>query len=407
MSSITIPSYSAEQFVDREESIELVENTIEKMIKKDRQAFRTIIFEAERGSGKTWLAQHITHYVLPKYPQINGIFVCLRPSHENHQVHEHELYLDEFKQPRDRNEDQFVEQAALRTTAWVARQFGALRAETSDIRELSRWIIETVEKSENIHALVLDSVYETSWLLLGELEKYILLPLAALPNVLIILTGRGRRYIWESPDLNLNAEGRRLEPFNVQDARLLLERQLGIRRISDNRIQEYIEITGGTPLALLIVAQDDATIEAIEQAANELLVVSSRSDLELREFFEALSPLQQFREEQIEPLLKAYYRAKNDTSKENWIKEWKLPDYRKQVRDRMLDTNLLRWEKGGYVMDRALQHLLQAYLAKGHRKVWNALNQAAYSMYSKWAVQFQDYRVYYEGQAKIFSDRVQ
>lgn len=400
---INIPSYSVELFLDREEPTDLVEMTLKRVVQRDKSALRTIIFEAERGSGKTWLALHLVRKVIPQYPQMTPLFICLRPNKDHNVPQENELFLDEFMAPAKADEDRQVADVTARVMRWVAEKVGALRAERYELRELSRWIIEAVETSPGGFALVLDSAYEANWPLLGDLEKYLFGPLAALPNVMTILTGRGRRYPWESPDLKLNAAARQLERFPVNKARQMISMQAH-KDLSDSEVEALMDITGGSLLAMIIVAQSEGQAEAINTAINNLLMVSTREDRNLRDYFEALSPLDQFREEQFKSMLVKYYQARNETGKLNRVRDWDMQQIRKE-RDKLLATNLVRWKEGGYTLDKAVQHLVQTYMATGQPETWEALNREAYQMYSGWADAYPDYQEYYQQQAQTFLER--
>ena len=400
---INILPYSAEFFLDREEPIDLLVTTAQRVIQRDTGALRTIIFEAERGSGKTWLALHLVREIIPKFPQITPLFICLRPNKDHNKPKDNELFLDEFTLPASIDEDRQVEDSVTRVMRWMAKKVNALRAEQCELRELSRWIIEAVETSPGAYALVLDSVYEANWPLLAELEKYLFGPLAALQNVMTILTGRGRRYPWESPDLKLNAAARQLERFPTDKARQMISMQAH-KEMTDQEIETLMDITGGSLLAMIIVAQSDEQVVAINTAIDNLLMVSTGEDRALREYFEALSPLDQFREEQFKSMLIRYYQARGEHVKQNQVEKWDMQQVRKE-RDKLLATNLVRWKEGGYTLDKAVQNLVQKYMTSGQPKTWDALNREAFHMYNDWAENFPDYQEYYRQQAQIFCRR--
>jgi hypothetical protein len=403
MSTIS-PPYSKELFLDRDDPIGLVTGTIERVLRKVPHVPRTIIFEAERGSGKTWLALHLVRTVLHDYP-VKSLFLCLRPGGVHDMPADNENFVYELTTLLPEEEDQKVPGILSQVISWIAQRIGAERAPNAEVRELSRWILETVDGSPTTFVLVLDSVYETSWKLLAELERYLLGPLSALTNVIIILTGRGRRYPWVSPDLRLNADGRHLSSLSPEDMKTMIEKQAGTK-LTDAQVRELTRITGGSLLAAVIVARGELGADAANQAINELLPTQGVRDRRLREFFEALSPFDQFRDEQILPMLLVYYKAKNDPGKLAVFQQLHDSDIREMVRDEMLKTNLMRWENGGYMIDDALRSLMRYYLEKNLKDVWDALNERAYHMYMNWADTYKNYRDYYLEQAQKFARRL-
>ena len=69
MNKLIIPEYSINQFVNRADEIELIRNMLYKIYCKGKEPLkkRTILIQAERGSGKTWLTLHLKREILFKY----------------------------------------------------------------------------------------------------------------------------------------------------------------------------------------------------------------------------------------------------------------------------------------------------------------------------------------------------
>ena len=73
----TIPTYASELFVNRTAEIGSVDILVQQMQGGEENIPRTVVFQGERGSGKTWLSLHLKRSVLSKFPQVDVLLLGL------------------------------------------------------------------------------------------------------------------------------------------------------------------------------------------------------------------------------------------------------------------------------------------------------------------------------------------
>jgi hypothetical protein len=397
--STTLPVYSSEAFVDREQEVELTK-VIARQISRasiDGQQMsgssdppQIVVFRGERGSGKTWLALHLQRTVLPSIPNVMPLLINFFPPLVQQTPQANEWFADTLPDAEPLESEQLT-QLTQRIVEWVAGRVGATTVPNASLRELTNWLVRDVEQlfHERVLALILDSVYEVSWDLLKELETYLLAPLAALPRVLIVMTGRGRPYPWESPYLRADVAEDQLHPFDTEQ----VERQLYYQK--PEAVPQAARIRtlgGGHPLSNFLLAQKSNPADSLEQAAEALLAVvqSKERQRHARAYFEALCLLDGFREDEIPPMLAAYF---DDPQYETWT-----PPQTREERDGLLETHMMRWEGGRFIIDEPLRLVLES-LVKAQPELWQRLHCRAYRLYEEWGRRFLKWRTYYEQRA--------
>ncbi|MCS6937771.1 MAG: hypothetical protein NZM94_00790 [Roseiflexus sp.] len=434
---MTLPeplAYRSGLFVNRETEIELVMDALQGIANGKTEQARTIVFRGERGLGKSWLVLHLHRHVLREeaprlLPQrrIVSFLINLTPpvnrgTGETALAGEWHITSEEALLIASKDEQSF-EPVLRRLLNWLAEQLEVVRAPFAPVRDLSAWLAmdvrQKLDKEPNlVICLILDSVFETNHAFLDVLERYVLAALAALPRVLIVMTGRGRPYLWKSPYLRAERDEQPLSPF--KDDHVIDQIRRTFRETSDlpeavNQLsdaaftrlaQRVIETGGGYPLTnhLLAMAlvrrafdmlpddqrnnaerlaevldQTPINVEILEQVADRLLEVVPADDRHtLREAFEALCVLKDgFRENEMPYLLAARRNGKPEEP------EYALPEMRK-LRDRLLETNLVRWQDKRYALDEAVRAVLEAYLKLAHPDVWKRLHQSAARLYQEW-----------------------
>jgi hypothetical protein len=276
--------------------------------------------------------------------------------------------------------------------------------------------------------LILDSVFETNWSFLDHLERYLLAAFAALPRVLIVMTGRGRPYLWKSPYLRTEREDQSLTPFSVEQVAEQIRRSLssaphlspavaGLSNEALTRLaRRIIDLGGGYPLTNELLAGafvrqaldsmpgdenleqalDRETIDAgvLEEVVCRLLeVVLEDRRGRLREAFDALCVLKDgFRENEMPYLLAALRNIKPEGS------AYSMSAMR-ELRDRLIETNLVRWQDKRYVLDEAVRIVLERHLKLQRHNVWRRLHEHAADLYETWAQKYPGSRGYFEPRA--------
>jgi len=437
------PVYRPDLFVNREQEIETVNRALQNIARGggDAEQVRTIVFRGERGLGKSWLALHLHRSVLreeaprmlPDY-RIVSLFVSLSPPPEGLTVDEREWHITHDDAHRIAGEDETHYEALLqKLVAWVAEQLGIVRAPYAPVRDLSAWLAQDVKhKLESephlVICLILDSVFETNWNFLDHLERYLLAAFAALPRVLIVMTGRGRPYLWKSPYLRTERDEQSLTPFSVEQVVEQIRRSLSnapdrppaVADLSDEALtrlaQRVIDLGGGYPLTNELLASafvrqaldrmpegenleqalDRETISAdvLDAVARRLLEVipEERRD-RLREAFDALCVLKDgFRENEMPYLLAALRNTQPEGS------AYTIAAMR-ELRDRLIETNLVRWQDKRYVLDEAVRIVLERHLKLQRHNVWRRLHEHAADLYETWAQKYPGSRGYFEPRA--------
>jgi hypothetical protein len=437
------PVYRPDLFVNRKQEIETVNRALQNIARGggDAEQVRTIVFRGERGLGKSWLALHLHRSVLreeaprmlPDY-RIVSLFVSLSPPPEGLTVDEREWHITDDDAHRiAAGDERHYELLLQKLVAWVAEQLGIVRAPYAPVRDLSAWLAQDVkQKLESephlVICLILDSVFETNWSFLDQLERYLLAAFAALPRVLIVMTGRGRPYLWKSPYLRTERDEQSLTPFSVEQVVKQIRRSLSnapdlspaVAGLSDEALtrlaQRVIDLGGGYPLTNELLASafvrqaldrmagdesleqalDRETIDArvLEDVANLLLeVVPGDRRHRLREAFDALCVLKDgFRENEMPYLLAELRNTKPEGS------AYSISAMR-ELRDRLLETNLVRWQDKRYVLDEAVRTVLEQRLKLQRKDVWRRLHECAADLYATWAQKYPGSRGYFDQRA--------
>ncbi|WP_236631149.1 ATP-binding protein [Chloroflexus sp. MS-G] len=448
--------YKADLFVNREKEIETVTKALENIARGDAEQVRTIVFQGERGLGKSWLALHLHRSVLkqtssdpPPAYRILSLLICLTPppKDKEFQVGEREWYItsNDISQIESGDERHY-EHLLQELLAWIAEQLDIVRTPYASLRDLSAWLAQDVRKKleserDLIICLILDSVFEANRGFLDYLERYLLAAFAALPRVLIIMTGRGRPYLWKSPYLRLEREDQSLTPFSLEQVAEQIRKSLQkssqgspqespqdtliaanlsdeeFRQLAEKLAKKVINLGGGYPLTNELLARafvdqvrdrlskgddleqtiNDVTIDdkVLEGVASRLLeVIPEKWRDELREVLNALCVLKDgFREHEM-----PYFLAELRNT------ELKGPEYTiaamRGLRDLLLETNLGRWQDARYVLDEAVRTVLEQLLKSQKREVWRRLHERAVNLYEDWAKRYPNSRQYFEQRAE-------
>ncbi|MGQ9561855.1 MAG: hypothetical protein ACUVWA_15300, partial [Candidatus Oleimicrobiaceae bacterium] len=169
---VTPPDYSPDLFVNREEAIKLVVDKARSISGGAPVRKRVIVFEGYRGSGKSWLLQHLAREILPALGSTLAVYVDLR-AHQNK-----------------------TSNAAVIDV--IEQIFGSLSVNPSSPKKpqpplnvAADWLIKEVHAhSDKVLVLLLDFVYEARQEILELLEKHVLGPLVVIPHVVIVMAGR-------------------------------------------------------------------------------------------------------------------------------------------------------------------------------------------------------------------------
>lgn len=316
MESAKLPQYTNEAFINRDIEIALVEEKAKALIQRLPLDERTMIFLGQRGTGKSWLIRHLQ-------TRLNMLSAIIS------------LVID-LEDYRGSNPEEAVKNILYHLNDLLFKQSTLL---TEELPELSREFMRHLRVTliEQPIALLIDTVFESDWQLLATLERYLLGPLAAESRVMIVMAGRGQAYPWKTPELRLRAKFHNLEPFTPEQTKAQLTRQ------NPKSVDHYFEIhkhSGGNPLASFMLAdRPESPDMGLDQAIDEMLKVIPPSEdrQQLRQNLEAISVLNAFDEEQIPPMLAAYYNDKR-------YQEWK-PAQARQIRENIVRWSFAQWDE--------------------------------------------------------------
>lgn len=412
-SSLENIAYMPELFVNRCQEIKLVEHMAQDLIQGKINQAGIAVFDGVRGIGKTWLVTHFQEVVIPTIPGATSLLFSLFPTPKEYNQQNKEF--NELIDPEEHDFEKIIRVIVER----VAKHVGTDIAANVALRELTFWLARDVERrfidregkandQDSILVLILDSVFEADWNLLAQLERNLLTPLAALPRVMIIMTGRGRPYPWESPYLKSlyspsEDEYEGLVPFTPQFTRQQLEKLEAfnphVRALDEERIQEIEVLGGGLPLITALLAQATDVKEVLDDMAEILLeFIPQQEDRKTtRQYFEALSVLDGFREAEIAPMLAAYFNDQDFPS-------WSIKRIRQEIRDRLQKTHLIRWKDHKFVMDQSIQVVLMNFLRVNQPETWQRLHCQAYQLYNQWAQENRRYRDFYLERANFHAE---
>ena len=358
-------THDHDKFVDRITEVRLVLDLVQRLLLGEPSDRRTVIFHGQRGAGKSWLLREIAFRLANKESGLT-------------------LYLDlaDFtgQEPHDAIQTviQRVHQPVAETIGSAAVSLHA----TNDLDQLAEWLVADVKQMPGALVVLLDHVDESHKALLEALEDHLLGPLVGVPEVLLILAGRGKEYIWKGPELRIRSQECDLRHFEPSDTQEQLEKQVPQPTPPADEIQQ---LSGGYPWSnyILGVNRDDR-IAALEQCITNLIGDwLNRSDPPAdRACLDALCVLRAFSDAMIPFMLGAY-------SDDSVYQTWEYRRYR-QIRQSLLQTTLAKWDEpsGGYVIDQALRRVLEHWLYEKHREVWTRLHTAARDLFDEWASKY-------------------
>lgn len=375
---IKLKPYSKESFIHRSE-VDLVQGKFKQFVESGGMKLppKAILFRGERGFGKTWLCFHIHRTVLPEISSsIISLYMALFPLPEEYDLGKGEWVLPKTGVP---------EEACRNLVIWICDQLQISYPKEPTLIEARQMLVEGVEakvKESGALVLILDSVFEADWELLEIVEHNMIAPLAEIPNVFFIMTGRGRSYPWISPALRTAMKEETLGNFPIEQL------------TKENKT--IADLSGGNPLVAYVLLQVDDPVAALDEVVGYLLDVVPPSSIErryARNAFEALCVLDEFREVEMEKMLEAYYQFKGESIPQKSIRD---------LRDDLLKTYLFQWRGGGFRLDISLRNVLRNYLIYHQPDLWIHLNCTAYQIYRLYAQKYSQYRIEYEKLAEPY-----
>ncbi len=377
MINATQLNYSPDKFVDREEELTELEQRARALL-EGRNGHGVLIFIGERGVGKTWLRAHWREQL--RRQKVPMVWIDLRE------------YTG--KDPTWAVAD--IIRKVSTATKGPDEGLGA------DLAEMSRNLFAHLRKTllqEKGFILFIDHVYESEWAMLPLLEDYLLAPLSVEPRVLIALAGRGRLYPWKTPELGVKANLIEVKPFSdLRFTQWQLERQAPQ---AVGEAPEIHTITRGNPLANYLLALRGVNTGLDWSLEGLLATIPEDHRRKVREYVEALCVLRDFDEERIPAMLAIYY---DDPSYQNWMYA-----QARRIREELVRWALAHWdtEKRSYVLDRIIRDIAEQFLRQQRPDKWEALQKAAFNLYTRWTQEYPRTRERWQQEAKYHQQQLQ
>lgn len=349
MSSEEYKTYKSEEIVSRPE----VEYLIGQIKNKPKGVF---VLEGDRGAGKTsTLLTMYRHYLqTPGYiPFFIGLFPYSAPEFDRRDT----LWLTDKK---------FVDADISALLQQITRALEIDFIESRDPEYQREYIAKQLANrvGASTPVILIDSIYECDEMVRSQIEQDIILPLLASSQVAILLSGRGKRPNWSSPELR-NAEIIKLK-LPGED---FVREQLA--KMKSRHVNEYERIarwSGGCPLVARILGKaEKVSLDVLDQAIDILIheslsEESLKSYQEMRSVIEKLALLEQtFREGDVQN-----YLYPGDPEKRTKTA---------QMTRLLLESYLLEWdadgERRGYRLNQTIAWPVKAWLLEQPEKRGN------------------------------------
>ncbi|MBI1296781.1 hypothetical protein GC175_17645 [bacterium] len=396
MSSQTTPpkireKYSPKLFVGREDKVQEALKRIE-LLRQGSERRRVSVYLGETAIGKTWLLKtiehklsqptyadkYITHWFnLPLQSEINGF----------DEVQETRKVMLRFANEALRQQMPEETLAGL-TLPGLSRR---IMEEITRILTAGKWLV-----------LFLDSVFEAPWRFLELFEEYLLGPLAIKPEVIILMSGRGRLFPWATPELRFTSEEDeiKLQKFELPQTEEQLKRaesDLGDLLKYSELLHQY---SNGVPGISYWLAEDQefrewlakdkesrettkpGTFRQIMLALLQPLGVENQEHL--LKYFEALCVLRSFDDDRIMAMVQAHPDLHQELSQDDLYKRTV------EIRRQLLYESLATYNeaKSVYELDKSLKTLAIAHLKQNNYPLWLTLHKTALELYEDWAKKY-------------------
>jgi DNA polymerase III delta prime subunit len=332
--------FHSAEFTNRDSEFERVDTVLKE---KSRG---TLIFEGERGSGKTTFLFEL-YRRLSEQRELRPFLLSLFP----YSASEFENYKNIWINTQRRFQKDDIPEVLNRLAGYL--EIEPIETDDRDFQKdyFARGLAYRVSKT--IPVLLVDSIYECPDDIRIELEKYILAPILASERVFIILSGRGKRPAWSRPELQ-NAEIFDLPPLAEEHVKEQLE------KMKSARVAEYRQIadlSDGYPLIVRVMGESkkdltNALNDAIEIIIQDVLPKNVNDESEYTETRSQIEKLSlvgiPFRIPDVEDYL--YPNDPEQRTKTNNLVKL------------LLESRLLRYEGKGYQINRSVIHPIRKWL---------------------------------------------
>jgi tRNA A37 threonylcarbamoyladenosine biosynthesis protein TsaE len=250
-------TYRSEEVVQRSE---VRKGIIEKVGKKAKEIF---ILEGDRGAGKTTALLELYKYYQSQ-PEFAPFFIGLFQYEAAEFAGADNLWISSSSDGRLEEKD--ILELLKKITDYLNIKF--IKSLDDDIQReyLSKELSQKQSKKRLV--LIVDSIYECSDETRRNIENYFLIPALSSNQVTIILSGRGRRPVWTSPEFR-DAQIVPLISFGEQQVKEQLKKFNSKHLDQWNDIKDW---SGGFPLVVRILGEGKEISEKRLSLAVDILI---------------------------------------------------------------------------------------------------------------------------------------
>lgn len=408
----SILAYSEGKFVKRPEFEQLVERlypaTENAGIAPSGSPPPPIYLHGDFGIGKSWLAYHFCSQSpdtlparTPSKPDNNRLLVSLVTAPPSSPLSDTIRFIP-IPTPDD---TQAITEQIREMLRWLAEKLAISVAPSGSASELIYRITRDLSAQSRPLILLVDGLSEVPDSLLVELESYLLAPLAALPQVRLVLV-EPSSYPWRFPTLRVDGETIAVRPFEekqvVEQIAKLMDPPLLLDAVTLEQIVEFGQCVPLHTACLTAEVVDKGLKEGLQHGLDAIIHhilrnVPAARQTRVRSYMEALCIRDDgFHETMIVPLLAQH--PDSGVIEEGTIRDLKQA---RDIRNELFDAGLITSKGALYEMEKPTRHVFQRYLESYKRTVWTALHKAALAFFQDWATKVGDnHRVYYEKRAQ-------
>jgi len=455
------PEYAPELFLNREDEIGQFNSLVDRTIRGTAGIQRVLVFEGERGAGKSWLLQH-AHWLAKQDLGVASYLIRFEPRYAGDNE---DLALDvksgiktgesiitcelnDFEkrpeEPDDHNKTQLKSllkdiAAYLLSAGLIAEPLPTALSLDETSLTLTRMLRNGLQSEGRVFVLLVDSAYEADWSLVSGLEDYVLAPLVALDRVAVVLSGRGRPFPWINSLLRIESMPGALlrwaEPdpdkpeAAVERQKLfgllcqLIRKQIGKHPFWDPhgvgagifpdpspqqaRLDGIWKLAQGQPLLTVRLAYE--TGEDSSEDVQESLDQYTLNAFAIDEIFElvATDNRKEFRRYLEALSVLDFFR---ETEAERVIGKYdellardKTGISGREILARLQQTYLVRWDrdKAQFFVDDTVRITLSSWMFLARKDDWRKLHEEAQHVYESWAKAYPKHQAYYRQRAQV------